>query len=78
MKKRHCLILIWTVVLALGGCAPRAQEETQMRVLLAGSLVVPFDHLERAFDGFMKDPGARSGFPDGPGQNRRIHFRGIR
>jgi len=50
MKKRHCLILIWLVILTLGGCAPRAQEETQMRVLLAGSLVVPFDHLERAFE----------------------------
>jgi len=31
-------------------CTSQPQEKTQMRVLLAGSLLVPFDHLEQAFE----------------------------
>jgi ABC-type molybdate transport system substrate-binding protein len=44
MKKLYCLIL----ALVLSACALSPGEKTQLRVLLAGSLIVPFDKLERA------------------------------
>jgi molybdate/tungstate transport system substrate-binding protein len=50
MKKFCYLILTLTLGLTLIACAPRTREKTQMRVLLAGSLLVPFDHLEQAFE----------------------------
>ncbi len=49
MKKRS-LLLLALMLLALSACAafPGQRARTQVRVLLAGSLVVPFDELERA------------------------------
>ncbi|MBP8863850.1 MAG: tungstate ABC transporter substrate-binding protein WtpA [Anaerolineae bacterium] len=51
MKKRS-LLLLALMLLALSACAafPRQRARTQVRVLLAGSLVVPFDELEHAFE----------------------------
>ncbi|MEA3397635.1 MAG: tungstate ABC transporter substrate-binding protein WtpA, partial [Chloroflexota bacterium] len=46
MKKLYCLIL----ALVLSACALSPGEKTQLRVLLAGSLIVPFDDLEAAFE----------------------------
>ncbi len=46
MKKLYCLIL----TLVLSACALSPGEKTQLRVLLAGSLIVPFDDLEAAFE----------------------------
>ena len=46
MKKLYCLIL----ALALSACALSSGEKTQMHVLLAGSLVIPFNDLEAAFE----------------------------
>ncbi|MDY6875057.1 MAG: tungstate ABC transporter substrate-binding protein WtpA [Chloroflexota bacterium] len=46
MKKLYCLIL----ALALSACTLSPGEKTQLRVLLAGSLIVPFDDLESAFE----------------------------
>jgi molybdate/tungstate transport system substrate-binding protein len=50
MKKLALLLL--TSLLALSACAvlPGQQEKTQMRVLFAGSLILPFDDLEQAFE----------------------------
>lgn len=50
MKKSYHLILALALGLTLSACAPRAQEKTQLRVLIAGSLIVPFDEMERAFE----------------------------
>jgi molybdate/tungstate transport system substrate-binding protein len=50
MKKLYCLILACVLGSTLGACAPSTQEQTEMRVLLAGSLVIPFDQLESAFE----------------------------
>ena len=50
MKKLCYLILISMLGLTLGACGTRSGEKTQMRVLIAGSLIVPFDALERAFE----------------------------
>jgi len=44
------LILILMIGLTLSACGPRTREKTQMRVLIAGSLIVPFDALEQAFE----------------------------
>jgi molybdate/tungstate transport system substrate-binding protein len=55
-KMSHTLFRVFQtlVILALCtigvACARHAPEEVQMRVLLAGSLLVPFDHLEQAFE----------------------------
>jgi len=49
MKKRYPLSFILILTVTLSACAPRAQK-TEMRVLIAGSLIIPFDHLERAFE----------------------------
>ena len=46
MKKLYCLIL----ALVLSACALPPGEKTQLRVLLAGSLILPFDDLESAFE----------------------------
>jgi molybdate/tungstate transport system substrate-binding protein len=51
MKSKHLLfvLLIGTILLMTsGGCAP--QEKTPLRVLFAGSLIVPFQALEEAFE----------------------------
>ena len=48
MKKSYYLIL--TLALVLSACALPPGEKTQLRVLLAGSLIIPFDDLESAFE----------------------------
>ncbi|MBU0495472.1 MAG: substrate-binding domain-containing protein, partial [Chloroflexi bacterium] len=42
------LVLALVILLAPAGCA--APEKTPLRVLMAGSLLIPFDHLEAAFE----------------------------
>jgi molybdate/tungstate transport system substrate-binding protein len=41
------LLAMWVGTAA---CAPRPQEKTQLRVLVAGSLLVPFNEIEQAFE----------------------------
>jgi molybdate/tungstate transport system substrate-binding protein len=43
-----CLSLV--LVVASAGCGVRKAEPTELRVLIAGSLMVPFDELESAFE----------------------------
>jgi molybdate/tungstate transport system substrate-binding protein len=52
MKRIAQFILKLFLVLTLGGCGvlPGRKEKTQLRVLFAGSLILPFDDLERAFE----------------------------
>jgi ABC-type molybdate transport system substrate-binding protein len=50
------LFLAFTLAVTISACTggrplfPGQQERTQMRVLFAGSLILPFDDLERAFE----------------------------
>jgi molybdate/tungstate transport system substrate-binding protein len=51
MKPKHLLPVLLTGILLLlssGGCAPK--EKTPLKVLFAGSLIVPFQALEKAFE----------------------------
>jgi molybdate/tungstate transport system substrate-binding protein len=36
--------------LSIGGCKPTAQEKTELKVICAGSLMVPFTEVERAYE----------------------------
>jgi molybdate/tungstate transport system substrate-binding protein len=49
MKKTLYLIILAALVGAVA-CIPREREKTELRVLFAGSLIVPFDDMERAFE----------------------------
>lgn len=42
--------LIVALLVTCGGCAPRPQEKVRVRALIAGSLIIPFDALEKAFE----------------------------
>jgi molybdate/tungstate transport system substrate-binding protein len=52
MKKLSYLLLACALTTCLGACSvlPGQQEKTELRVLFAGSLILPFDELERAFE----------------------------
>jgi molybdate/tungstate transport system substrate-binding protein len=56
MKRSFYLLLASTLVATLSACAggtsvlPDQQKKTEMRVLFAGSLILPFDDLERVFE----------------------------
>ncbi len=52
MKKLSYLLLTLILTIALSACAmlSNKKEKIQMRVLFAGSLIVPFDDLEHAFE----------------------------
>jgi len=49
---KQCLGFGLALVLLVGvaGCAPQPQDKTPLRALMAGSLLIPFDHLETAFE----------------------------
>ena len=49
------LALIAAVLTTCGGCATRPQEKTKVRALIAGSLMIPFDALEKAFEAERAD-----------------------
>lgn len=42
--------LIVALLVTCGGCATRPQETTKLRALIAGSLMIPFDALEKAYE----------------------------
>jgi len=44
------LALTIAVLTTCGGCAARPQEKTRIRALIAGSLMIPFDALEKAYE----------------------------
>ena len=44
------LALIVAVLTTCGGCATGPQEKTKIRALIAGSLMIPFDALEKAYE----------------------------
>jgi molybdate/tungstate transport system substrate-binding protein len=51
MKKIvHTVILSLVLGIGLTACESQSQEPSQLRALVAGSLLVPFDELERAFE----------------------------
>ena len=50
MKKVSYLIIVSAVLVGLLACTPRTREKTQMRVLFAGSLILPFDKMEEEFE----------------------------
>ena len=44
------LALIAALLVACAGCATGPQEKTRVRALIAGSLMIPFDALEKAYE----------------------------
>ena len=54
-KKLSFLLLVSLLAVVLNGCTgvpvlPAQEKKTEMRVLFAGSLILPFDDLEHAFE----------------------------
>ena len=50
MKKVLYLTVVLMMYTGVGACTPGTREKTKLRVLIAGSLIVPFDEIERAFE----------------------------
>jgi len=46
-----CIVAVLLLAgIGLAGCRTQPQEQTQLRLLVAGSLLIPFDELEQAFE----------------------------
>lgn len=50
MKKLHDILFTSVLIVTLSACSVLPGQKTEMRVLFAGSLILPFDDLERAFE----------------------------
>ncbi len=50
MMKKVVYLIVLATLIGIVACTPRAQEKTQLRVLFAGSLIIPFDEMEREFE----------------------------
>ena len=48
--KRHLLALVLMSVLTAVGCATKPAEKTPLNIIIAGSLMIPFDGLEKAYE----------------------------
>ncbi len=50
MSKTIALALVLTVLGAAMGCAPQPTVKTPLKIIIAGSLMIPFDDLEQAYE----------------------------
>jgi molybdate/tungstate transport system substrate-binding protein len=50
LRPACAVALILLAGIGITACAPQPREKTQLRMLVAGSLLIPFDELEQAFE----------------------------
>jgi molybdate/tungstate transport system substrate-binding protein len=50
LRAAYMVAVLLLTGISATGCRTQPQEKTQLRMLVAGSLIIPFDELERAFE----------------------------